>query len=100
MIFWVIQQTVISIVLIMTVHYIYLYFKNNLTIPKTKDLIKKPNEYYKKIYSDIQKKNNKEDMKQELKDYLKNLSNKKEEKKTIDKPRDISSFSQTELSTF
>jgi DNA-binding transcriptional regulator GbsR (MarR family) len=91
----------------MTIHYIYLYFKNNLTIPKTKDLIKKPNEYYKDIYSDIQKKNNKEDMKQELKDYLKNLSSKngtnKKDNKQTDVPiikSDISSFSNNELTQF
>ena len=83
MLFWIIQQTIISVVLIISVHYIYIFFKNNLTIPKTKDLVNKPTEQYKKIYSSLKK--NKEDtkeMKNELKNYLKNLSNKKSEKKT------------------
>ena len=44
MLFWIIQQTIISIILIISVHYIYIFFKNNLTIPKTKDLVNKPTE--------------------------------------------------------
>ena len=78
MIFWIIQQTIISIILIISVHYIYIFFKNNLTVPKTKDLVNKPTEQYKKIYSSLN--NNKEDtkeMKNELKNYLKTLSSKK-----------------------
>ena len=55
MLFWIIQQTIISVVLIISVHYIYIFFKNNLTIPKTKDLVKKPTEQYKQIYSSLKK---------------------------------------------
>ena len=78
MIFWTIQQIILSITIIACAHYIYIYFKNNLTIPKTKDLVNKPTEQYKKIYSSLN--NNKEDtkeMKNELKNYLKTLSSKK-----------------------
>ena len=39
--FWILRQ-IIALVFIVAVHYIYLYFKNNLTVPKTKDLVKKP----------------------------------------------------------
>tara|TARA_B100001758_G_C18202653_1_gene500666 strand:- start:18 stop:323 length:306 start_codon:yes stop_codon:yes gene_type:complete len=78
MLFWIIQQTIISIILIISVHYIYIFFKNNLTIPKTKDLVNKPTEQYKQIYNSI--KTNKEtsqEMKKELKNYLKTLHSKK-----------------------
>jgi len=78
MLFWIIQQTIISIILIISVHYIYIFFKNNLTIPKTKDLVNKPTEQYKQIYNSI--KTNKEtskEMKTELKNYLKTLHSKK-----------------------
>lgn len=78
MLFWIIQQTIISIILIISVHYIYIFFKNNLTIPKTKDLVNKPTEQYKQIYNSI--KTNKEtsqEMKNELKNYLKTLHSKK-----------------------
>ena len=78
MLFWIIQQTIISIVLIISVHYIYIFFKNNLTIPKTKDLVNKPAEQYKKIYSSLNaNKPDTKEMKNELKNYLKNLSSTK-----------------------
>ena len=78
MLFWICQQIVLSIILILSLHYSYLFFKNNLTIPKTIDMIKKPVHQYKDIYSSIQKNKQKnENMKNELKNYLKNLSSKK-----------------------
>ena len=84
MLLWIIQQIIISVVLIVTVHYIYIFFKNNLTIPKTKDLVKKPTEQYKKIYSSINnpKKENKS-MKSELKNFIQGL-NKKNQKKNVE----------------
>jgi hypothetical protein len=78
MLFWICQQIILSIILILSLHYSYLFFKNNLTIPKTIDMIKKPVGQYKDIYNSIQKNKQKnENMKTELKNYLKNLSNKK-----------------------
>ena len=60
--------------------YIY-FFKNNLTIPKTKDLVKKPTEQYKKIYNSINNpKQENKSMKSELKNFIKGL-NKKNRKK-------------------
>ena len=83
MFFWIIQQIIISIVLIVSIHYIYIFFKNNLTIPKTKDLVKKPIEQYKQIYTSLNNKSKKkENMKDELKTYLKELSNKNKTHKT------------------
>ena len=78
MLFWIIQQIFISLLLIISIHYIYLFFKNNLTIPKTKDLVKKPLERYRKIYTSMnnQPKESKETMKNELKSYLKQLTKK------------------------
>ena len=81
MLFWIIQQTIISVVLIISVHYIYIFFKNNLTIPKTKDLVNKPTEQYKKIYSSLKKsKEDTKEMKNELKNYLKTLTASKTKK--------------------
>lgn len=77
MFFWIIQNIIISVILIMSIHYIYIYFKTNLTVPKTKDLVKKPIEQYKKIYHSIQQKQpdkiDQNKMKGELKKYLKSL---------------------------
>ena len=64
-------------------HYIYDYFKKNLTIPKVKDLVNKPKEQYREIYESIkinskkevvEKRENNDNMKSELKKYLKELS--------------------------
>lgn len=87
MFFWIIQQIIISVVLIISIHYIYIFFKNNLTIPKTKDLVKRPIEQYKQIYTSLnknvnKKKENNKNMKDELKNYLKQLSNKNNQQNT------------------
>jgi hypothetical protein len=74
MIFWILRQIIISFLFIFTMHNIYNYFKTNLTVPKIKDLIKKPKQQYKNIYESEEKTVDKESMKNELKDYLKNLS--------------------------
>ena len=81
MIFWTIQQIILSITIIACAHYIYIYFKNNLTVPKTKDLVKKPIEQYKEIYQSIaQNSKGPDNMKAELKDYIKQLANDVQEK--------------------
>jgi hypothetical protein len=47
------QWIVISLVLIMLVHYLYSFFKNTLTVPKVKDLVNKPTERYNEILETI-----------------------------------------------
>ncbi len=64
--FLILQYIIISLVFIITAHYSWYFLKTNLTIPKTKDLIKKPSEVYKDIYGTINKKDNSENMKNEL----------------------------------
>ena len=84
MLLWIVQQIIISVVLIVTIHYIYIFFKNNLTVPKTKDLVKKPTEQYKKIYNSINKPNQEnKSMKNELKNFIQGL-NKKNQKKNLE----------------
>ena len=53
MLFWSIKWICISLLLIALVHYLYSFFKNTLTIPKMRDLVNKPLERYKEIYSTI-----------------------------------------------
>ena len=47
MFFEIIKWSVISFILIVLIHYLFIFFKDNLTIPKTKDLVTKPLEKYK-----------------------------------------------------
>lgn len=96
MLSWIIQMSVISLVLIILIHYLFTFFKTNLTIPKVKDLVNKPQEQYEMLFNTIKNpntihtgsKNNNpssvnnnvkttEDMKSELKNYLKELSDSK-----------------------
>ena len=75
-----IKTALISLVSIILIHYLYIFLKTNLTIPKVKDLVNKPNIQYKEIYKVINENTNEpdekqSDMKNELKEYLQSLSN-------------------------
>jgi len=101
MLFWIIQQTIISVVLIISIHYIYIFFKNNLTIPKTKDLVNRPTEQYKNIYKTLNKsKENSKEMKNELKDYLKKLTKTKQTTKNTPIENVGSSFGSSNFTTY
>jgi hypothetical protein len=80
---WIIQMSIISLILIILVHYLFTFFMTNLTIPKVKDLVNKPQQQYEVLYNTMReqpKPQNKspdnESMKTELKNYLKELSEK------------------------
>ncbi len=100
MLSWIFQMSVISLILIILLHYLFTFFKTNLTIPKVKDLVNKPQEQYEMLFNTIKNNpmaknnsdgndmqnngdivgnniNNNTDMKNELKNYLKELSNSK-----------------------
>ena len=54
MTFWIVQSTIISIILIFLVHYLFIFFRDTLTVPKIKDLVNKPNRKYDEILSTVQ----------------------------------------------
>lgn len=58
MLSWVIQITVISIILIFLVHHLINFFKSTLTVPKIKDLVNTPTQKYENMYNIIQKNSN------------------------------------------
>ena len=90
MLFFVIKNIFVSLIFIVSIHTIFIYFKENLTIPKTKDLVNKPAIEYEKIKMEIEKSKNQNqnitlspdkeqiNMKDELKDYLSQLNNTKD----------------------
>lgn len=53
MLAWVIQITMISLVLIFLVHHLIIFFKSTLTVPKLKDLVNTPRQNYENIYNII-----------------------------------------------
>ena len=57
MLSWIIQITIISIVLIFLVHYLFNFFKETLTVPKIKDLVNVPNKKYENMFNIISKNN-------------------------------------------
>ena len=50
---WIIKVTIISLLLIFLLHYLYSFFKTMLTSPKLKDLVNKPREKYDTIYNSL-----------------------------------------------
>jgi hypothetical protein len=53
MLSWIIQITIISIVLIFLVHDLINFFKSTLTVPKIKDLVNTPSQKYENMYNII-----------------------------------------------
>jgi len=93
---WIIQISIISLIIIILIHYLFTFFKTNLTIPKVKDLVNKPQKQYEVLFNTMNEKDSNlknkndtitdkkidsnidsENMKNELKNYLKELSGNK-----------------------
>ena len=53
MLLWTVQITVISIILIFLIHHIIGFLKNNLTVPKVKDLVNVPTQKYENMLKTI-----------------------------------------------
>ena len=51
MLFWTIQVTLISIILIFLINHLLVFFKTNLTTPKIKDLVNAPTQKYDAIFN-------------------------------------------------
>ena len=91
MLFWIIQTTVISVILIFLVHYLIEFFKSTLTVPKIKDLVNTSTQKYENMFNVISNKKSSSfnndyniedlipktnnDMKSELKTFLKSQLN-------------------------
>jgi hypothetical protein len=58
MLSWIIQITVISIILVFLVHHLINFFKATLTVPKIKDLVNAPTQKYENMLNIIKKNSN------------------------------------------
>ena len=80
---WIGKISFLSLLLIFLIHYLYIFFLQNLTVPKVKDLVNRPNEQYDNIIKSLKSEgSNKKDtmpqvtpekkitMKDELKNFL------------------------------
>jgi hypothetical protein len=61
MLSWIIQITIISLILIFLVHHLVNFFKSTLTVPKIKDLVNTPNKKYENMYGIIHNTSNNSD---------------------------------------
>lgn len=91
MLSWIIQITVISIILVFLVHHLINFFKATLTVPKIKDLVNSPTQKYENMLNiiknnsnasyneykilDLLPNNEEPNMKSELKNFLKKQLN-------------------------
>jgi len=77
---WLFQNIIISIIIIILIHYLFNYLKDTYTTKKTKDLVKTQTEKYKTILDEMMNKNpdgientfifDSENMQNELDSYL------------------------------
>jgi len=118
MLSWIIQITIISIVLIFLVHHLINFFKSTLTVPKIKDLVNTPTQKYENMYNiinnsqhsykssnieneysliDLLPKKEETNMKDELKNFLKSQLNNSKTKGTdisaLDSMSNVNSYS-------
>tara|TARA_Y100000816_G_C26078052_1_gene567754 strand:- start:89 stop:370 length:282 start_codon:yes stop_codon:yes gene_type:complete len=80
----ILKTAILSFIFIILSHNLYLFFKNNLTVPKVKDLVTTTDEKYNDMFNVINTQNETinnitnegDNMKNELKEYIKNISTK------------------------
>lgn len=106
---WFIQVSVVSLIIIFVIHNLYFFFKETLTVPKIKDMVKRPQQRYDTLFRELrnqiaeQSSNaantnianspnaSEDDMKNELKRYLMDL-NSSQTTHTIQDPQPQSDF--------
>lgn len=74
MLYWIIQITIVSIILVFLVHYLINFFKSTLTVPKIKDLVNTPAQKYETMLNVIKNKSSYTDD-YKIKDLLPNFNN-------------------------
>jgi len=52
--YWIIKVSILSLVFIFLLHYLYSFFVSTLTIPKVKDLVTLPQKKYNEMFDSLQ----------------------------------------------
>ena len=52
--YWIIKVSILSLVFIFLLHYLYSFFVSTLTVPKVKDLVTLPQEKYDEMFHSLQ----------------------------------------------
>ena len=58
--FWIVQAMIVSFVIIYVLHNLYIFFKETLTVPKMKDLVKRPQQKYETLFRELRNVQNQE----------------------------------------
>ena len=51
--FWVVKVVTVSIMIIFLLHNLYIFFKETLTVPKMKDLVRRPQQKYDTLFREL-----------------------------------------------
>lgn len=99
MLSWIVQVSVLSLIIIFLIHHLFTYFKTTLTVPQVKDLINKPTKRYEEILNTLSYKNQEEvttssNMKDELKKFLEQQSSTPSQTTSITTLDSFSNYSQ------
>ena len=70
MLFWTVQTIIISIIFIFLVHHLITYFKQILTVPRTKDLVNSPIQKYNDMFKIISNSETSSSSQINMSDYL------------------------------
>lgn len=52
--YWIIKVSILSLIFIYLIHYLYSFFISTLTVPKVKDLVTLPQEKYNEMFQTLQ----------------------------------------------
>jgi len=55
--YWIIKVSILSLILIFLLHYLYTFFISTLTIPKVKDLVTLPQQKYDELFHSLEQNN-------------------------------------------
>ena len=55
--FWIAQVVAVSFIIIFILHNLYFFFKDTLTVPKMKDMVKRPQQRYDALFRELRMRN-------------------------------------------
>ena len=81
--YWIIKVSILSLIFIFLLHYLYSFFISTLTVPKIKDLVNLPQEKYNEMFQSLQpepsQKMNNNDLNKNYGNYINNTQSMKED---------------------
>jgi hypothetical protein len=73
--YWIIKVSILSLILIFLLHYLYSFFISTLTVPKVKDLVTLPQQKYDEMFHSLQQQQQQQQQQQLLNNNINNNGN-------------------------